>query len=120
MIDFVVVRSSDRRFCLDAQVMRGASCWSDHYMVRAKLRFRFQKAVSGRTGRKRTHAVHHLFSEIVREKYQEVLAEKLNVVNDSEESTDSCWSVMKTSLLSAIEEVVGYGGRVKPDWFMGF
>ena len=39
-------------------------------------------------------------------------------MNDSEESTESCWSVMKTSLLSAAEEVVGYGGRVQPDWFM--
>ena len=59
-IYFVVVQSSDCQFCLDAQVMRGASCWSDHYMVRAKLCFRFQKAVSGKTGRKRTFAVHHL------------------------------------------------------------
>jgi len=25
---------------------------------------------------------------------------------------------MKTSLLSAAEEVVGYGGRVQPDWFL--
>jgi len=101
----------------DAQVMRGASYWSDHYMVRAKLHFRFQKAVSRRTSRKRTLAVHHLFSESVREKYQGVLAEKFNVVNDSEESTESYRSVMKTSLLSATEEVVGYGGRVQPDWF---
>ena len=42
-----------------------------------------------------------------------MLAEKLNVVNDGEESTESCWSVMKTSLLSDAEEVVGYGGRVQ-------
>ena len=27
------------------------------------------------------------------------------------------WSVMRTSLLAVAEEVVGYGGRVQPDWF---
>jgi len=42
--------------------MRGASCWSDHYVVRAKLHFRFQKAVSRRTGGK------GLSSESIREK----------------------------------------------------
>ena len=106
---FVVVQSSDRRFCLDAQVMRETSCCSDLYMVRAKLCFRLQKAVSGKTGRKRILAVRHLFSGSVRKKYQEMLTEKLDAVNDSEEYTESCWSVMKTSLLSAAEEVVGYG-----------
>ena len=48
-----------------------------------------------------------------RHKYQEVLAEKLNnIVSDGKVSTGCCWSVMKTSLLTAAEEVVGYGGRL--------
>jgi len=35
-----------------------------------------------------------------------------NIINDSEASTEICWSVLKSSLLSAAEEIVGYGGRV--------
>jgi len=38
MIDFVVMRPSQRMCCLDVQVMRGANCWMDHYTVKAKLR----------------------------------------------------------------------------------
>ena len=38
MIDYVVMRAEQREFCTDVQVMRGASCRSDHRMVRAKLR----------------------------------------------------------------------------------
>ena len=38
MIDFVMLRSAQRRHCLDVQVMRGATCWTDHKLVRAKLR----------------------------------------------------------------------------------
>ena len=116
MIDFVVMRSSDHRFCMDTQVMRGASCWSDHYLVRAKLHFGFQKVVSTKTLRKKPLAVHRLVCVSVKDKYQVVLAEKLNnMESNGEVSTGCCWSVMKTSLLAASEEVVGYGGRVQPD-----
>ena len=38
MIDFVVFRSDQRRYCLDVQVMCGATCWTDHKLVRVKLR----------------------------------------------------------------------------------
>ena len=37
-IDLVLVRSREREICIDVQVMRGANCWSDHKMVRVKLR----------------------------------------------------------------------------------
>lgn len=47
------------------------------------------------------------------DKYQEVLAEKLNnAESDGELSTGCCWFVMKSTLLAAAEEVVEYGGRV--------
>ena len=39
MIDFVMFRSAQRRDCLDVQVICGAICWTDHKLVRAKLRF---------------------------------------------------------------------------------
>ena len=58
-------------------------------------------------------AVHWLACVSTSDKYQEVLAEKSNnIESDGEVSTGCCWSVMKTSLLAAAEEVVGYGGRV--------
>ena len=38
IINFVVFREGQRMFCTDVRVMRGANCWSDHRMVRVKLR----------------------------------------------------------------------------------
>jgi len=38
MIDFMVMRTSQRRYCLDVQVMRGANSRTDHYLVRGRLR----------------------------------------------------------------------------------
>ena len=37
-IDFAIVREMDRRRCLDAHVVRGAECNTDHQMLRIKLR----------------------------------------------------------------------------------
>ena len=53
VINFAVVRLSDCLSCMDTQVMRRASCWSDHYLVRAKLHIGFQKNVSVRAKRKK-------------------------------------------------------------------
>lgn len=40
----------------------------------------------------------------------------MNIVNDSVMHTENHLSVMKTCLLTAVEEVVGFGGRVQPCW----
>ena len=37
----VVMRTSQKKCCLDMRVMCGANYWSDHYMMRAKLRMMF-------------------------------------------------------------------------------
>ena len=36
-----------------------------------------------------------------------MLAYQLSIVNDNEVSSESCWFVVKASLLAAAEEVVG-------------
>ena len=76
--------------------MRGVSCWSDYYLVRAKLHFGFQKIASTKPLRKKPFAVPCVNT---RDKYQKVLAEKLNnIKSDGEVSAGCCWPVMKTSL----------------------
>ena len=37
MIDFIMMRANQRVHCRDVRVMRGANCWTDHMLVRAKL-----------------------------------------------------------------------------------
>lgn len=38
LLDNVVVRKRDRQDVLSTRAMRGAECWTDHLMVRSKLR----------------------------------------------------------------------------------
>ena len=56
MIDLVVMKMSQRMYCRDVQVMRGASCWTDHKLVRA--RFSFQ--LYGEGMRREKKALPHL------------------------------------------------------------
>ena len=81
-------------------MMRGASCWLDYYLVRAKLHFDLWKYVPKQFARRRWLAVHHLTFEDLQVEYQEVLAEKLT---DGGVTNESCWSTLKLSMLYAAE-----------------
>ena len=67
-IDFVVMRSSQRMCCLDVQVMRRANCWTDHGMVRAKLRLLLPQS-GGVQRRPLPFAVHKLAGKEVCDNY---------------------------------------------------
>ena len=41
MIDYFIMRAKQRVLCTDVQVMRGATCWTDHQMIRAKVRMSY-------------------------------------------------------------------------------
>ena len=41
LIDYVLMRSSQHCYCQDVGVVRVAECWTDHFMVRAKLALDF-------------------------------------------------------------------------------
>lgn len=117
LIDFVVMRADQRRCCRDVQVMRGANCWTDHRMVRAKLCLGVM-----RFGRKQSRplplAVHKLDSQQVRDEYRELLESVLqNSLEGHEETIEEKWRRMSMCIMSAAEEVVGRGGRKHPEWF---
>ena len=47
MIDLVVMRAAQKVCCRNVQVMRGANCWTDHKLVRAKLVVNLQHMLKG-------------------------------------------------------------------------
>ena len=68
MIDYVMMRAEQCVLCTDVQVMRGASCWSDHHMVRVKVRVGLPRQRKKRTTL--SFAVHTLHCKEQREAYQ--------------------------------------------------
>lgn len=117
MIDYVVMRAEQRMLCTDVQVMRGASCWSDHHMVRVKVRIGLPRQQKKRATL--PFAVHTLHSKEQREAYQQALEEHLHdQPHRPDHSLEHNWNTLKNCIVSMAEAVVGRGKKKQPDWFV--
>ena len=119
MIDFVVVRSAHRRHCLDVQVMRGATFWTDHKLVRVKLRLDLRGS-RGRQGRRAPPiAVWKLTDASIREVYCRELSDRLEGVGcDDACGAEAGWEQIRDCVVTSAVKVVGCGHRRQPDWFL--
>ena len=118
MIDYVLMCAGQRTVCTDVQVMRGASCWTDHHMVRAKLRVGLPRWRKIRVSALPV-AVHTLHAEKQRDAYERKLDE---VLHDNPHNTNGAaeynWGTLKECVMSAAEAVLGRGRKRQPDWFL--
>ena len=69
MIDHVVVRAGQIVYCKNVRVMRGANCWTDHMLVRAKLKIGFPHIHSRVDRKKLPFSVHKLSSSASQEDF---------------------------------------------------
>ena len=80
MIDSILVRVKQRVCCRDVQVMWGANCWTDHKLVRAKLRIAVPPSCSRKAKRMLPFFVHKFSASAMRDDYrshlEKVLQEK--------------------------------------------
>ena len=119
MIDYVVMWTGQRAYCTDVQVMRGANCWSDQCMIRARLRLCLPH-------RKRKGAdwlpiaAHSLQHKEIQEAYQEKVTEYLvSRPHNPNDSIEHNWEVFKECIVAAGEETAECGRSKKhPDWFV--
>ena len=116
MIDFVVMRAEERVVCRDVQVMRGANCWTDHKLVRAKLKDTVPRSAKRKEKISLPFAIHKLKTPAKRDEYREVLEQHLLARPlRAGDSTECNWDALKSCIVSAAEEVVGRGKRKQPD-----
>lgn len=69
MMDLVLMRARQRFCCRDVQVMKGATCWTDHKLVRAKLHIDLPR-MHHEEKRMLPFAVHKLVSITARDEYR--------------------------------------------------
>ena len=98
--------------------MRGATCWSDHFLVRAKLCLGFilrRSPVGG--ARRLPFAVHLLHDKDTLTTFQRELHEA-SLRSTGVGDADVTWHLLKQDLLRVSSEVLGCGQEFQPDWFL--
>ena len=115
-IDYVIMRQSQRFMCCDVSVLRSADCWTDHKLVRAKLRFSVSVKRSGVSGRTR-FAVGRLKDSEIRAEYQERVCTAVESGWDNTKSVSEMWGVLSEGMVEAASEVLGLEVRRQPDWY---
>ena len=118
MIDLVVMRAAQRMLCTDVRVMRGANCWTDHQLVRAKVRLSVKHV--GTAHNKDSPFAVHILSDKVKEKAfcEEVSHLLQQQPHDPECPAEETWNTIKTCLIQASESTIGKKRKKQPDWFL--
>ena len=118
-IDFVVMRQCQRERCFDVQVMRGATCWSDHRMVRAKVSVRMDRKLVGRKKeRSKKLNIGPLRNEEVQLAFDKMLGEQLDQQWPSSTSAQEKWETLVSCIQTTSQEVLPTQGKATKNWFL--
>ena len=95
-IDFVMMRAEQRVHCKDVRAMRGANCWTDHVLVRAKLTVRTPPFTSRKGKSCMPFAVHELSTSARRDEYREQLELQLqDRPHNDNDTSEQNWEALK-------------------------
>ena len=118
MIDYIIMRSNQRSFCTDVQVMRGANYWTDHRLVRAKVRVRLPPAPRSKREQNAPIADYQLYHTVNKEAYRETLdGQLLENPHNPNNTSQQNWDTLRLCIISAAEKTLGRSWRKQPDWF---
>ena len=99
LLDYVIVRQQDMQDVCNVRTLRGADCWTDHALVRARLRTTVK--LPKRLDVSKLHSA----------EFQEALDEGINAV------AYTSWDALKDDLYKVAEETIGTVAAKSRDWF---
>lgn len=118
LIDYVITRQRDSKDVLITRAMRGADCWTDHRLVRAKLNLCIVPH-----HRKRPKVVRlafntaRLLSDRYRQEFQTSLDDRIESRGPLTGTPENKWSQFKEVVTETAKSVLGPKKRVHQDWF---
>ena len=105
LINHIIIRANQRCYCQDVSVVRGAACWTDHFMVHAKLNLEFITYRRPAT-RMRPYAVHLLRANLL--EYQTLMG-NVCVAASADSGVEEDWSSLREDITGASAEVLRHG-----------
>jgi hypothetical protein len=115
-IDHIIMRQRQRHLCCDVSVLRSADCWTDHKLLRAKLKVRCLVKSPQAFTRKR-YDVCRLRDKEVCKNFNDKVCSLVEQNWVSELDGAGKWEVIRDSMAGAAEDVLGWETRRQPDWF---
>lgn len=119
LLDYVLVRQRDVKDVLHTRVMPSADCYTDHRLVRTKVRLTVKPAVRKRGPPTKKLNVQQLLAK--EEEFKKELDEKVNSnsKDSSSQETDpeEQWQRLKTILQESAAKVAGFSSKKNRDWF---
>ena len=110
LIDYVIVRRTDRQDVKVTKTMCGADCWTDHRLVVSKLNLRIQPArrPQGKKAPKRLD-VSKLNKDSMRQDFLTDICNQLDAMNLSSEDPEENWTVFHKTVLSSAASTLDLG-----------
>ena len=118
LIDYVITRQRDSKDVLITRAMRGADCWTDHRLVRAKLNMHIVPQ-----HRKRPKLINQAFNTArllaprYQQEFQTSLDEKFDATGPLTGGPEEKWNQFKEVVTETAKTVLGPQKRSHQDWF---
>ena len=111
MIDFIITRKRDLQDINVVKVMRGAECWTDHRLVRAKLKLKIRTKFH----RKAITAQKLDVAKLQSEEFCTSLVHSINSLEPL--NPENMWEDFKVKIYNAAKDVIGIKRKKHQDWF---
>ena len=100
--------------------MRGADCWTDHYLVRLKVLLALPNSRRRpfQAPKRLTFAVEQLSDPSIRQQFSQRVTDRLldQAHLDSAPAVDQ-WNALKDTVCTAAKDILGLRRKKLPDWF---
>ena len=119
MIDFVITRQKDHSDVKITRSHRGTECWSDHRLVRSKLKYSSHSTKH----RNKSSALRKLNIALLKNPAKAEELEDAIMINNKladvtiNRNIESSWKELKEALASSSKEVLSFSKRRGEDWF---
>jgi len=118
LIDYVIVRRTDRQDVRVTKAMCGAECWTDHRLILSKLNLRIQpmRRPQGKKTLKRL-AVNKLKSPETKQSLADSLDNQLETTTLENQDVETAWSTLHKIMYNTAFECLGPSTNQHKDWF---
>ncbi|CAI5775911.1 Hypothetical predicted protein [Podarcis lilfordi] len=119
LLDYVIVCAKDRRDVLLTRAMASAdNCWTDQRLIQSTMAIKItpQRRLQGRKPRHKMNT-QALQDPIKRDCFQMTLKDNSELLSEFPDNIKEHWTKLKTSIIAACEQTIGYQTKKHQDWF---